>query len=233
MGLKGDFQTLFLASILQLLCNEGKTGLLKATSGKNEVNVYISKGEIICATASHKDSRLGSILRRHKVITEKQLLECLAVSKERKSALGKVLFEKGYISENILTKFINIQAEEIVFNMLLWKKGEFEYEDCELNLEGMVITHLNVMKIILGATRRIDEMSVLVKLIPKDSLLFRASNRAQENDGLELDSKEWRILKLVDGTRTVRQLIADSGTDEFNVYKILYSLVSSGLIKEK
>ena len=102
MGLKGDFQTIFLASILQLLCNEAKTGLLKATSGKNEVTVFISEGEIICASASNKDSRPGIILRRHNVITEKQLLECLAVSKESKQALGKVLLKKGYISDYIL-----------------------------------------------------------------------------------------------------------------------------------
>ncbi len=232
MELKGNFEALFLASILQLLCSEGRTGILKAVSGKNRVKAFVKQGAIICATATHRNSRLGNMLRRHEIISEEQLRECLADSGKGTHSLGTALFEKGYISNTTLAKFIHKQAEEIVFNMLLWESGDFEYKDCALNLEGMIITDLNVMKIIMGATRRIDEMSVLVKQIPNDNLLFKVSGRSQEKEKLELNSQEWYILSLVDGARTVRQIIKDSGIGEFRVYKILYSLVSAGLIEK-
>ena len=45
-----------------------------------------------------------------------------------------------------------------------------------------------------------------------------------------MNAEEWRILSLVDGTRSVNAIIKESGYGDFIVYKVLYSLVSSGLI---
>ncbi|MGD9826662.1 MAG: hypothetical protein AB7U36_20125, partial [Desulfobacter sp.] len=38
---------------------------------------------------------------------------------------------------------------------------------------------------------------------------------------------------LIDGTRSVRQVITESAYDEFAVYKIIFSVISSGLIEQK
>jgi hypothetical protein len=49
---------------------------------------------------------------------------------------------------------------------------------------------------------------------------------------VKINANEWRILSLIDGRRTVRQLIDESGFDDFTAYKVLYSFVSSGFIQE-
>ena len=82
---------------------------------------------------------------------------------EGKKALGKVLVEKGYITAENLEKLIHDQIEEIIFDLFVWDKGDFEYKDARLNLQGMVITRLNVVKLLLEASRRIDEMSIFIK----------------------------------------------------------------------
>ena len=116
--------------------------------------------------------------------------------------------------------------------MLLWKKGKFEYKDAKLNLQRMVVTQLNPMKLILEASRRVDEMSVLTEHITSDGLLFKISGKVEKKEGVKLNANEWRILSLIDGARTVRQVIDKSGYDEFAVYKILYSILSYGLIEK-
>jgi hypothetical protein len=233
MTLKGDFETLFLASILQLLCNDGKTGVLRVTNDEDQTEVYLQEGAIIYASGSRKEERLGRLLTRHKYISANQLEECLETASEQGHALGKVLVDNGYISTGVLKKIIRKQAENLLFNMLLWEKGHFEYQDAPLDLDGLMVTRLNAMKIIMEATRRIDEISVLAKQIPSDRLLFQLAPRTHDQEDLKLNSIEWHILALVDGIRTVREIIAASGDDEFTVYKALYSLVSSGLIEKR
>ena len=233
MALKGDFETLFLASILQLLCNDGKTGVLSVTNGENQTEVYLQEGAIIYASGSQKEQRLGHLLTRHKYISPAQLEESLTAANAQGEALGKVLVDKGYISNSVLKKIVRTQAENLLFSMLLWEQGQFEYQDQSLHLEGLMIARLNTMKIIMEATRRIDEMSVLAKQIPNDRLLFQLSPKSHDQEDLKLNSIEWHILALVDGIRTVREIIDQSGEDEFSVYKALYSLISSGLIEKR
>lgn len=233
MNLQGDFEGLTLASILQLLCNDQKTGVLTVSCDKEESRVFFEQGTIVYASASLKEARLGFLMRTDGIISAQQLQKCLAFAKEENVHLGKVLVEKGYISLDTLKKYNTKQVEAILYNLLFWKKGRFEYKDANLNLKGMIVTQLNPMKLILEASRRIDELSVLKNSIPSDRLVFKMSGKVQSKEEIKLNANEWRILSLIDGTRTVRQIITESGYDEFAVYKIFFSVISSGLIEQK
>ncbi len=233
MNLQGDFEGLTLASILQLLCNDQKTGVLTVTCDEEESKVFFEQGTIIYASASLKEARLGYLMRNDGVISAQQLQKCLALAKEEKISLGKILVEKGYISLDTLKKYNTKQVETILYNLLFWKQGRFEYKDAKLNLKGMIVTQLNPMKLILEASRRIDELSVLKEFIPSDNLVFQMSGKVQNKEEIKLNANEWRILSLVDGTRTVSQIIKQSTYDEFAVYKIFFSMISSGLIEQK
>ncbi len=233
MNLQGDFEGLTLASILQLLCNDQKTGVLTVTCDDDQSRVFFEQGTIVYASASLKEARLGYLMRADGVISVQQLQKCLTAAKAEKMHLGKILVDKGYISLDTLKKYNTKQVEAILYNLLFWKKGRFEYKDAKLNLKGMIVTQLNPMKLILEASRRIDELSVLKEFIPTDKLVFRMSGKVQSKEEIKLNANEWRILSLIDGTRTVRQIIVESGYDEFAVYKIFFSVISSGLIEQK
>jgi hypothetical protein len=233
MNLQGDFEGLTLASILQLLCNDQKTGVLTVSCDEEESRVFFEQGTIIYATASLREARLGFLMRNDGIISAQQLQKCLALAKEKKMHLGKIMVEKGYISLDTLKKYNTKQVEAILYNLLFWKEGRFEYKDAKLNLKGMIVTQLNPMKLILEASRRIDELSVLKEFIPSDNLVFQMSGKVKSKEEIKLNANEWRILSLVDGTRTVRQIITQSTYDEFAVYKIFFSMISSGLIEQK
>lgn len=233
MNLQGDFEGLTLASILQLLCNDQKTGILTVTRENEESRVFFDQGTIVYASASLKQARLGYLMRTDGIISAQQLQKCLLFAREEKVHLGKVLVEKGYISLDTLKKYNTRQVETILYDLLFWEKGKFEYKDARLNLKSMIVTQLNPMRLILEASRRIDELSVLKKVIPTDRLVFTMSGKVQTKEEIKLNANEWRVLSLIDGSRTVRQVITESGYDEFAVYKILFSVISSGLIEQK
>jgi len=233
MNLQGDFEGLTLASILQLLCNDQKTGILRVTCEEEESRVFFEQGTIIYASSSHKEAKLGVLMRKDGILSAQQLQKCLGLARENNIHLGKVLVEKGYISFDSLKKYNTRQVETILYNLLFWKKGKFEYKDSKLNLKGMIVIQLNPMKLILEASRRVDELSFLKELIPSDKLVFKMSGKVQSKEEIKLNANEWRILSLIDGTRTVRQVINESTYDEFAVYKILFSVISSGLIEQK
>lgn len=231
MSLKGSIETFYLSSILQLLSGDKKTGVLTISEGNRRVQVFIKNGNIIYATGAQKEVRLGYLLRTKGIISAEELQGALSLAKQRNERLGKILVEKGYISTETLRKFIHQQVREVLYDLFLWKRGDFEYLDQELHLDDEFTNEINHMEIILEGSRRVDEWSVLRKRIPYPQIVFRISKNVEQQDSINLNANEWRIISLVDGKRTVHQIVADSGHEEYTVYRILNSLISSGLIE--
>jgi hypothetical protein len=231
MPLSGNFETFNLNSIFQLLGNDQKTGMLKVKNEDKEIRIYLKDGEIIYATGSQKNDRLGYFLKSSGIVSETKLQAALKKSRAEKKALGKILIEQGILTSQKLKQIIHRQIEHMIFNLFLWNKGEFEYNDAAINVKGMVVAKINVVSLLLEASRRIDEISILRKHIPDDALIYRLTGQVSNKDEITLNSTELKILGLVDGHRSIRQVIRDSGFDEYAAYKNLYSLLSSGLIE--
>ena len=159
MPLSGDTETVYLFSILQLLCNDKKTGVLRVWKGVEDVKIYLNEGTIIYATGSQKKFRLGYLLRTSGIVSAQNIRKCLKIAKLKGQALGKVMVEEGVVTEKKLTGFMHEKVQETLYDLFMWKKGNFEFSQSNFNLSGHVITELNTMELILEASRRVDEQA--------------------------------------------------------------------------
>jgi hypothetical protein len=130
----------------------------------------------------------------------------------------------------LLKRIIKEQAETVIYNVFLWEKGYFEYQDATINLKGTMLTRLNIMNLILEASRRIDEIATIRQSLPDDRLVLRIAEKVQEKGEITFSAGEWRVLSLIDGTRNVRKVIDESLLDDFHVLKILHGLLEAGFI---
>ena len=232
MSFTGNLDTIDLTDVMQLLCNDQKTGILKLTNENNEVKVFIQDGSIIYATSTQKEFRLGTLMSNKGIITYKQLMDALVGSREQNIAIGKFLVMKKYITEDILKQFTNKQVEDILYNIFLWDEGSFEYKDQAHNLDEMIVVPFNTMNIMLEAARRIDDMSIFKKKINNEKMVFDITEKILDNEGIILKLNEWRMLSCIDGRRSVGGITKKSGFDQYSIYNILYSLISYGLVEE-
>jgi len=157
MTLKGSIQTVSLYGIIQLLCNEHKTGILRVFREKEEYQIFYLEGSIIYAIKSKKEARLGSLLIADKLITTEILENSLELARERRQAIGRILIDEGHITVKDLEKYMYRQVEEIIFNLFLWSEGDFQYRDTKINLSWMVVVKLNTLELLVDAFRRVDE----------------------------------------------------------------------------
>ena len=232
MALNGNLESFFFASLLQHLAREKLTGVLRIVDDQEEARVFVKDGTIIYAVGSHKEARLGNLLRAQGVISVQELQKCAETAREEKKLLGKVLVEKGYISSEIFKKFIEKQIREILYNLFFWKKGEFHFKETPLKLEEDVVVNLNTIDVILEASRRIDELDIIRKQLPDEAAVLKISEKNPDKKEIKLDSNEWHILSLIDGKKNVGQIVQQSGYETYPVYKLLFSLLSSGLIRK-
>ena len=230
MSLKGNLKTFLLPSLLQMLCNDKKTGVLEIYIEGKKTQVYLKEGNIITAVSSEKKYLLGNLARRKGVISAEKLQECLQIGIQKKKRLGNILLEKGYLSRDTLKKILEEQAQSIVHQLFLLEKGDFEYKDIEFNIGNEVICNLDTMQIIFEASRRVDEWSIILKQIPNDKIILKVKEKKEGE--IKINNNEWSVLTLIDGRRTIKEILTESSYDFFALYKILYSLISSGLIEK-
>lgn len=215
MGLKCDLKTFYLQSILQLIATERKTGILSVQSNQKRYKIIIKEGNVVYAHWSEHESRIGNVLLREKLITEEALVN------------------EGYISMDTLKDILYKQTEDRLYEMLSWEQGFFEYQDIKVDFDRMILIKMDIMTAVLQASKRVDEMSVINKMIPSPDLRFTISKKLQDIGEIKLNPQDLRVYFLIDKGKTVSQMMADSGYDRFTLYKIIYTFLNSGIIQKK
>jgi hypothetical protein len=124
-----------------------------------------------------------------------------------------------------------IIGREAVFAAISFGSGRFAfYAGTPRHLERTVDD--NVQNLILEGLRRLDELSHMTRLLPADDEpLFLAPD--PPHDDIRLTAKEWSILSLVNGKRTVGQIIAGAARDEDEVRAVLVGLLTADLIVDR
>ena len=229
--LKGTLDDFTLPDVFRLMSFAKKTGRVDVVRSAGQGKVYFRDGEVYFAESSLSKEPLGQKLVRSRALTEGQLMKALdqhALSGER---LGTVLLQSGLVSEEQLESAVRQQIEDAIFDLLRWELGEFAWEP---GGEFVTEVHIGVSveNLIMEASRRLDEYEVIKRKIPSgQAVLGMAATPPEGAVEINITPQEWRILVLVDGSRTVEDIAALVGLDEFGAMRVLYGLVSAGLIE--
>lgn len=229
MAIKGSLREASLADVCQLLALGQKSGCLSVADGSRFGQIYFDRGRITYARIVNRRDRLGDILVRDGMLAQTQLDEVLQrQAREPDRRVGELLVGNNYITHAQLTRFIRLQIEEAIYHLFTWSRGNFFFEVDAKPDEADIIVSINPETLLLEAARRVDEWSLIEKKIPAFDLLFDVERERLEQAGVELTPEQQRLIPLMDGTRTVQELVDDTGLTEFEAGKALFGLIQAG-----
>ena len=129
MSLVGRLEDLALPDIFQIISLSKKTGTLIVRSRKGTGMVVFKNGQVVQAASDSIRDSLGNILVSQGMLTELALARALALQKrETDTPLGMILVEMGAVSAPILETVVRKQIEEIIYDLLGWEEGFFNFE---------------------------------------------------------------------------------------------------------
>ena len=124
-----------------------------------------------------------------------------------------------------------LEGPDAVYAALTISRGRFEYVLGYPSPPPRTIRE-SVQNLILEGLRRLDTgWNVEAVLPPDDHPLFVSPEPPQ--DDIRLTAKEWSILSLVNGKRTIRQVIDATGRPEDDVRTVLAGLLAADLVLEE
>jgi len=138
---------------------------------------------------------------------------------------------EGVAPKSHLKNFISSRIKENVYEVLKWDRGECRFIEEELDERKEVVVPLNTENLILEGARRIDEWSNIKSKVPSAHSVFRLCSPQEGEQRLNLKPREWEILSLIDGNRSVKEINDAVGGELFTTSKLVYGLVVMGVIE--
>ena len=167
MSLVGRLEDLALPDIFQIISLSKKTGTLVVRSRRGTGMVVFKDGQVIQAASDSIRDSLGNILVSQGMLDEAALSKALALQKrEPDTPLGMILMEMGVVAAQTLESVIRKQIEEIIYDLLDWEEGFFNFELGEIipkdtieidTQEFLLKSGISAEYLLMEGTRILDE----------------------------------------------------------------------------
>ncbi len=142
-----------------------------------------------------------------------------------KNGTGVIYFENGNIKHAETGKHSGAEAINV---FLKWDTGTFEFIAGEKTDQASI--NLPVHNVILEAARQIDEWKKMEDVIPSVDVVVDFEEEPDISD-IELRPLEWKALSIINGEKTIKEIAEELKMKTFDLAKVLYGLIQTGLIK--
>ena len=243
MALQGTLKDFSITEIIQLIGQQLKTGVLKIRRGKDLVEIHFVDGMIVHVYSNYRGKKdlIGEILVKAQLITEEQLERVLKIQKDTLKYLGEILVELQLLTKDDVLKVISTQIYETIYDLFWWEDGNFNFDLKLVESYKKIPFALSTEQVLLNILRMVDEWSEIEKKVSSPHLVFKRvlTLEGKSIDALspqsylkeKLNAEQELIYNLVDGTRTVQEIIDRSLLGKFNASEILVDLSEMGLIE--
>jgi len=233
MSLSGNLKTVSFSDILQLLATGKKSGVLEVNTTSRQKEIAFKNGNIIHASSLNtSEDLLGNMLLRRGRLSKTDLERAIALHKQTGRQLGTTLVDMNLFGKEEIAECLKLQIEEIVYNLFSWKEGNFLFHEGVAPKSAPFLVELVTMSVVMEGTRRIDEWIEIQKVIPPDEMLLAIAKAPKvKRDEITLSVEEFRVLAMINGERTLPELIQNSPYGEFVTCRSVYRLVVNNLIE--
>lgn len=231
---RGDLRDYNIARILIGLNRERATGTLSVATSLFTKKTYLKDGNVIFASSSFEDDRLGEMLVKAGKISMEQYDKSVELLKTTGKRQGAILVDLGYITPKDLFWGVKYQVKEIIYSLFQIEEGTYEFIGGALPLDEVITLKIGMENLIYEGVQRITNWTRIRRELPDVNTVFSLNEDPSGIfKGIDLRSQDRTILSLVDGRRTMNQLIEEARMNSFDVMKTLYVLWSAGFIVEK
>jgi CheY-like chemotaxis protein len=240
-ALTGDMRVIPLAEVLQLLSAQAQSGILSVQRGTSRVDVCFRQGKVDQALPQGlaEEFQIGAYVVTLQLMGQAELDSFIANRPAVPTGvrpIGQALMKAGYLSEPELKQAISKQTCELIYEVLRWNFGRFNFRATRDLPPSAVEANLglDIDAILMEGFRRVDEWHLIEREIENfDQVFLRNEDAVAQMGRGRLTREELAVLELVNGKNTVKEIIRQSRMTSFEVSKMLYRLLSIKLLRRR
>jgi hypothetical protein len=231
-GLIHDFR--FSDTLIGLHRNR-KTGVLTIQYGTVIKKVYIRDGDMIFSDSNQHEDRLGDLLLREGTLTPEQFDRTVEEIRKTGVKQAVALVKLGYLKPQELVPVVKRQVEQIILGLFTLANGSFEFKEMPLPPDAMITLKLSPANLIYYGIMRMDNISrdMRADLPDMNSVVMLSADPEDLFQDISLDSAGKHLVSLLDGDKTVGEIIEASKMGEDEAVRTLYALFCARILVAK
>jgi tetratricopeptide (TPR) repeat protein len=234
ISLADNIKNFSLPKVLAYLNRNRKTGTLIIKTPMFTKKAYLVKGDAIFASSTYEDDRLGEMLIKAGKITMEQYDASVEILKKTGKRQGAILIELGYLTPKDLFWGVKYQVREIIYSLFQLEDAEYEFVEGEIPTQEVITLKMSMGNLIYEGVKRIDNWTRIKNELPNADFVLKLSNDPVTLfQDIELGQQDRKMLSIIDGVKTIKELISSSWIGSFEAMKILYVLWSIGVLEVK
>ncbi|HUL01517.1 MAG TPA: DUF4388 domain-containing protein [Nitrospirota bacterium] len=234
--IQGNLASVPIMEVMQMLGLQRQTGKLVISSIGNAVEVYFKDGFVVFAS-SHSGggnvSPIEELLKKSCRLSEDSLRHVLQIAEMTSQPIDNILVQEKLISTKTFADCLRRCTESAVYKIMTWKQGNYYFKHAAAPVFANAI-QLKVDDLLMEGARRADEWSLIQQKIPDFNIVLEPMiEDVEELSMRRMSEVDMRVFSLVNGHRTLQEIIDQADLSEFDVAKSIFILLSVNLIKKK
>lgn len=228
--LAGSLAEFSIPDIFSLLTATRKTGRLHLQADGVAGCVWIDGGAVAFAVADATRSPLAARMLHAGEVTSESVERIVDAQAGQANRIATALTDAGLSTDRVAT-VVRDAVVDAVFDLSRWPDGSFSFE-ATTDGGGAAVT-VATAEVLAAVEQRLGEWAQIAATLPAEAQVLTTVPRppsAADGARLQVSLEQWEILTLVDGRRSVQEIVAVTGLGDFVVGKVLGSLVAAGLI---
>jgi curved DNA-binding protein CbpA len=222
----GEITNMTVPWLFKALHAAKKTGTAVFTRDAAIKKVYVAAGEVVFASSSLNEDRLGEWLVRAGTITRQQRDESAELVSTSGKKHGTILVEQGVITPRELVDGVKFQVRQIIISLFSWRSGLYAFDEGPLPAQDIIPLKMSTGNVILEGLRGLEWQVIRASLPPLTTIIRPAIDPSLLFQQADLEQDHQAVLSLMDGKKSIEELCALSEMGDFNTLKAVYVLLA-------
>ncbi len=229
--MRGELGTFSMAEILQLIGTQEKSGVLRVKSNGKSAVLFFESGKVISARERRQGIRDPFLFYLHEnaAIGLEDLNKVMEIRQGDGGDTVDILLGEKVVDQKALAKMLSQYAHQTLETIVKWETGTYDFgASTDGNPDKDIMKPLRLEPILMEALRRKDEVEEIRRFLPSFDTRIRICEPNIEE--LQLDDDDASVLILIDGNKTIDEIIEESSADEVETLDILEKLFALGVV---
>lgn len=228
MSIGGNLKTMPFPDLLQWVFQSRKTGTMVIEGKKYSKKVYFREGKVIAAASDNPKEFLSYYLVGWGFVSDDELQELLDMQERHGTMLGELLVIVGRLSREELDHVLRVKTEEAIYELFLWKEGDFRFLANILPAKRFHPLELAVDTLVMEGVRRLDEWERIRAVIPGDDWIPKLVRAVEVKS---LGETELAFLREINGANSLERIALNCKAPLFFVCNFVYMGMKQGLFE--
>jgi tetratricopeptide (TPR) repeat protein len=226
-----DLGQVLVGEELRQIRRERWSGVLALAQGEVAKGLYLIDGEVVFATSTVEEDRLGANLFRHGLITEAQFRTAMTAAQTPGRRLGQALIEARVLSAADLEAAVRAQVERIILSVFRWSSGRLQRRTMDRPLPADLVLSLCTPRLLLLGAREVLSAARLEQVLgSEERRLRRLTEVAFDYDQLRNSAAERAVLAVASRETTLGRALS-LPHPRAQLVRAVYALMAGGLLE--